>query len=64
MSEAADQGFEILPDVFDGADLSPVLRALDQTGIPSGRAGRRRVLRGRCEIRQDCEPARTRVGHW
>ena len=45
MSGIPDQGFEILPGVFDRSDLSPVVRALEETAIPNHRAGRRNILR-------------------
>ena len=45
MHGVAEPGFEILPDVFDHADLTAVLRALEEPEIQRSRAGRRNMFR-------------------
>lgn len=45
MPGVAELGFEVLPDVFDRAELTAVLRALEEPKIERSRAGARNVFR-------------------
>src|SRR5690348_6083525 len=45
MSPVAQQGFEIIPDLFDREGMVALIKALDQTPLRHGRAGARNALR-------------------
>ena len=45
MASLAQQGFEIIPNLFDGEDMASVIESLDKTPLRHGRAGARNVLR-------------------
>jgi ectoine hydroxylase-related dioxygenase (phytanoyl-CoA dioxygenase family) len=45
MSSVAQQGFEIIPDLFDREGMASVIKSLDQIPLRHGRAGARNTLR-------------------